>query len=95
MNRRTLIAAWAALCVAGLAATTVLDDSSTPDQRTGKPARAGCEERIADIEKRMAEREREEKKSGVFSLSAVQVDPEDVCSDAIRQHFEDARGNTP
>ncbi|MFD7298208.1 hypothetical protein ACFV9W_33400 [Streptomyces sp. NPDC059897] len=31
MNRRTLIAAWAALCVGGLAATSALNASPTPE----------------------------------------------------------------
>ncbi|MGD6747779.1 hypothetical protein ACOKM3_38755 [Streptomyces sp. BH106] len=91
MNRRTLIAAWAVLCVGGLAATSALNGSSASDTRTEKPARTDCDQRIADIEKWTAEREREEEKSGVISLSSIQVGTEDACHDAILDHFDDAR----
>ncbi|MFJ8950778.1 hypothetical protein ACIRO1_11780 [Streptomyces sp. NPDC102381] len=91
MNRRTLIAAWAVLCVGGLAATSALNGSSASDSTSGKPARTDCDERIADIEKWMAKREREEEKSGVISLSSIQVGTEDGCRDAIVDHFDDKR----
>ncbi|MFF3490321.1 hypothetical protein ACFYWS_03135 [Streptomyces sp. NPDC002795] len=90
-SRRAWIAAWAALCVAGLAATSALDDSSTPEQQTEKPAHADCDARIADLDKWMAAREQKEKESGVITLSSVQVDPEDECHDAIVDHLDDQR----
>ncbi|MET8468436.1 hypothetical protein ABZY90_05295 [Streptomyces sp. NPDC006422] len=96
-NRRAWIAVWAVMCVAGLAATSALNtSSSTPepsrDERLGSD---GCDRRIADLDQWVAERkqEREEegKGSGIVALSAVHVDDDDVCHDAITEHFDTKR----
>ncbi|MGW0683673.1 hypothetical protein ACWD2L_09980 [Streptomyces sp. NPDC002754] len=91
MNRRVLIAAWAVLCLGGLAATFALNAPSAPERQAEKPTHADCDARIAKLDKWMAAREKKEKESGVFALTSVQVDPEDVCHDAIADHLDDRR----
>lgn len=91
-DRRVWVAAWAVLCVAGLAATSALNaTSSTPEPSGDKPLSSDCDQRITDLEKWVAERKRERdaegKESGIVTLSAVHVDDEDVCHDAIAEHF--------
>lgn len=99
-NRRVWIAAWAALCVAGIAATSALNTTSSPPEPSrDRPLSADCDQRIADLDKWVAERkqeraeEREEegKESGIVALSAVHVDDDDVCHDAITEHFDTTR----
>lgn len=96
MNRRTLIAAWAVLCLGGLTATAALNASPTPGQHTGQkpekqPAHADCDARIAELDKWTAAREQKDKESGDITFSAVQVEPDDACHDAIVEHVDDRR----
>ncbi|MFI5658472.1 hypothetical protein [Streptomyces sp. NPDC051684] len=96
VNRRSLIAAWAVLCLGGLAATAALNASPTRERQTEprperQSAHADCDARIAKLDKWMAVREQEDKESGDATLSAVQVDPEDVCHDAVAEHLDARR----
>lgn len=89
MNRRTWIAGWAALCVAGFAATAAMNASSTPDPNPENPA---CAEYIAHIDELLlAKEDREGKEDGVLGFSRVQVGTQDDCSDELRNHVSGGR----
>ncbi|AIS02240.1 putative secreted protein [Streptomyces glaucescens] len=93
MSRRTLVAAWAVLCAAGVAATAALNASSAPDPQSGThegPVSAECAEYIADIEARLARAREAGTDDGVVALSRVSVDADD-CSDELREHFSGDR----
>lgn len=87
MSRRSWIAAWAMLCVVGLAATAGLNASSAPDPQPEKPVSAECAERIADIETQLAKARREDKGDGVLVFSQIQVGTENDCLDDLRNQF--------
>jgi predicted TPR repeat methyltransferase len=85
-SRRTWVAAWAVLCVLGVAATAGMNASSEPDPQPEKPVSAECAEYIADIETQLAKAKQEGKDDGVLAFSRSTVGADD-CSDEIREHF--------
>ncbi|MFF6916491.1 hypothetical protein [Streptomyces sp. NPDC012466] len=85
-SRRTWVAAWAVLCVLGVAATAGMNASSAPDPQPEKPVSAECAEYIADIETQLAKAKQEGKDDGVLAFSRSTVGADD-CSDEIREHF--------
>lgn len=87
MNRRTWVAAWAVLCLAGLAATARLNASSAPDPQPEKPVSAECAKYIADIEMRLAKARQESKGEGVLAFTRIQSGTDDHCQDDLRNHF--------
>ncbi|MFF9142608.1 hypothetical protein ACF09G_34185 [Streptomyces albogriseolus] len=90
MSRRTWVAVWVVLCVAGIAATAALNASPSPDPQPEKPVSAECAEYIADIEAQLAEARREGTDDGVLALTRTRVGADD-CSDEIRDHFSGDR----
>jgi hypothetical protein len=86
-SRRAWVVTWAVLCAAGLAVTFGLNASSEPDPQPEKPVSARCAELIADIEKQLAENERDGKKGGAVAFSRVRSAGEDDCHEALRDHF--------
>ncbi|WP_306323198.1 MULTISPECIES: hypothetical protein [unclassified Streptomyces] len=97
INRRTWIAAWAALCAAGLAATAALNSSSAQATHPEDPARAECAGAIADFEKQLAKtRQNDEGDEGaekVHTLTAVSIGTkgEGTCHDELVDHFKNHR----
>lgn len=91
MNRRTWMATWAVLCVAGLAATAALNASLAPDEQPEKSVSAECAQYIADIERQLAKAEQEGRKDGVVALSGLRISGEDDCDDEVRDHFGERR----
>ncbi|MEU1457186.1 hypothetical protein [Streptomyces avermitilis] len=89
MSGRRWVAAWAVLCLAGLAATAELNASSAPDPQPEKPVSAECAKYIADIEMRLAKAKQEGKGDGVLVFSRIQASTEDDCRDDLRNHFRD------
>ncbi|WP_431996972.1 hypothetical protein [Streptomyces fungicidicus] len=90
-SRRTWVAAWAVLCAAGLAATTGLNASPAPDPRPERPVSAECAEYVADIEKQLAEAEKEDGGDGVLAFSRVRVGTGDDCTEELRDHLRGDR----
>ncbi|WP_327188229.1 hypothetical protein [Streptomyces sp. NBC_01334] len=90
MSRRTWVAAWAVLCVAGVAATAALDAVPAPDPRPEKPVSAECAEYIADIEAQLAKAKVEGNDDGVLAFSRTRVGAHD-CHDALLDHFSGDR----
>ncbi|MEU1434442.1 hypothetical protein ACFYPA_00120 [Streptomyces sp. NPDC005775] len=86
-NNRAWVAAWAVLCVAGLAATAQLSASSAPAPQRKKPVSAEYSEYIAGIEIQLAQTEQEGKGDGVLTLSRVQAGTEDDCAEELHSHF--------
>lgn len=89
-SRRTWVAAWVVLCVAGIAATAALNASPAPDPQPEKPVSAECAEYIADIEAQLAKARREGTDDGVLALTRTRAGADD-CSDDMRDHFSDDR----
>ncbi|MGA5264833.1 hypothetical protein ACPCI0_32030 [Streptomyces griseoincarnatus] len=89
-SRRTWVAVWVVLCVAGSAATAALNDSPAPDLQPDKRVSAECAEYIADIEAQLAKVKREGTDDGVLALTRTRVGADD-CSDEIRDHFSGDR----
>ncbi|MGW7079899.1 hypothetical protein [Streptomyces sp. NPDC054866] len=87
MSRRMWVAAWAALCAAGIAATAELNSSSARGPQPKKPVSAECGEYIADIERQLAQAKQEGKEDGVLGFSRVRVGTKDDCGDELRDHF--------
>lgn len=58
-------------------------------QPENQPAHVDRDARIAELDTWVAAREKRDKESGDITLSAVQVDPEDACHDAIVEHLDD------
>ncbi|MFI1676072.1 hypothetical protein [Streptomyces sp. NPDC020607] len=99
-NRRTWIAAWAMLCAAGVAATAGLNASSAPDPSPEKPVSAQCTAYIADIERQLAEAEKQNEHEGkpegreeqVLAFSGIRnVGEDDDCGDALRSYLRGYR----
>ncbi|MEU1194190.1 hypothetical protein [Streptomyces sp. NPDC005859] len=90
MSRRMWGAAWAVLCVAGIAATAALNASPAPDPQPEKPVSAECAEDIANIETQLAKAKREGNGDGVLAFSRTRVGADD-CSDEILEHFSGDR----
>jgi hypothetical protein len=90
MSRHTWVAAWAVLCVAGVAATAALNASPAPDPHPEKPVSAECAEYIADVEAQLAEAKREGNDDGVLAFSRMRTGADD-CSDEILEHFSGDR----
>ncbi|MYR44675.1 hypothetical protein GTW67_22230 [Streptomyces sp. SID5910] len=89
MSRRRWIAAWVALCAAGLAVTAALNASSAPGPRSekrGQPVSAECAEYIADVERQLAEARKDGQDDGVLAFSRTRSGAED-CTDELRDHF--------
>lgn len=81
-------AAWAVLCVAGLATTAQLNASSAPDPQPEHPFSPQCATLIADIERQMAKTRKEEsEKRHVVAYSWVRTNTDDSCDDEIHDHF--------
>ncbi|MFD5141259.1 hypothetical protein ACFWMX_34355 [Streptomyces sp. NPDC058378] len=89
LSRRTRVAVWAGLCVAGLAATAGLNASSAPDPRPEKSVSVECAERIAEIEAQLSKAKHQSAGDGdgVLGFSRVAVGTQDDCRDEIRSHF--------
>lgn len=90
MSRRTWVAAWAVLCVAGIAATAALNAFPAPDPQPEKPVSAECAEYIADIEAQLAKAKVEGNDDGVLAFSRTRVGADD-CHDALLDHFSGDR----
>jgi hypothetical protein len=90
MSRRTWVAAWLVLCVAGIAATAALNAFPAPDRQPEKPVSAECAEYIAGIETQLAKAKREGNDDGVLSFTRTRVGADD-CSDEILDHFNGDR----
>ncbi|WP_328505132.1 hypothetical protein [Streptomyces sp. NBC_00391] len=90
MSRRTWVAAWVVLCVAGIAATAALNAFPEPDPQLEKPVSAECAEYIADIEAQLAKAKREGNDDGVLAFSRTRVGADD-CHDALLDHFSGDR----
>ncbi|MFD5164026.1 hypothetical protein ACFWMJ_39280 [Streptomyces hawaiiensis] len=90
MSRRTWVAAWVVLCVAGIAATAALNAFPAPDPQPDKPVSAECAAYIADIETQLAKAKREGNDDGVLSFTRTRAGAED-CSDEVLDHFSGAR----
>ncbi|MFF3350809.1 hypothetical protein [Streptomyces sp. NPDC002779] len=90
MSRRTWVAAWVVLCVAGIAATAALNAFPVPDPQPEKPVSAECAEYIADIEAQLAKAKVEGNEDGVLAFSRTRGGPDD-CSDDILDHFSGDR----
>jgi hypothetical protein len=90
MSRRTWVAAWVVLCVAGVAATAALNAFPGPDPQPEKPVSVECAEYIADIEAQLAKSKVEGNEDGVLAFSRTRVGADD-CSDAILDHFSGDR----
>ncbi|MEU0160359.1 hypothetical protein ABZ154_16350 [Streptomyces sp. NPDC006261] len=92
-GRRTWVAAWAALCVAGLAATAGLRATSAPDPRRERPVSAECREYTAHIEKLLREKaEQEGGDGGILAFPRDRfVGVAHDCGDEIRDHFRGDR----
>ncbi|MFM9589298.1 hypothetical protein ACKI1J_11740 [Streptomyces scabiei] len=86
MSRRTWVAAWAVLCVAGVAATTGLNASPAPDPKPEQPVSAECADYIATIEARLVKAETEGDDDGVLAFARTEAGADD-CSDAVLAHF--------
>jgi hypothetical protein len=84
------VAAWAVLCVAGIAATAALNAFPAPDPQPEKPVSAECAEYIADIETQLAKAKVEGNDGGVLAFSRTRVGADD-CSDEILDHFSGDR----
>ncbi|NEA95746.1 hypothetical protein G3I22_26210 [Actinospica acidiphila] len=89
-SRRTWVAVWVVLCVAGIAATDALNASPAPDPQPEKPVSAECAEYIADIEAQLTKVEREGTDNAVLALTRTRAGADD-CSDEIRDHFSGDR----
>lgn len=87
MSRRTWDAAWAVLCVAGIAATAALNAFPAPGPQPEKPVSA---EYIADIETQLAQAKREGNDDGVLAFTRTRVGADD-CSDEVLDHFSGDR----
>ncbi|MBX9363845.1 hypothetical protein [Streptomyces sp. WAC04114] len=90
MSRRTWVAAWVVLCVAGIAATAALNAFPAPAPQPEKPVSAECAAYIADIETQMAKAKREGNDDGVLAFTRTRADAED-CSDEVLDHFSGDR----
>ncbi|WP_216587375.1 hypothetical protein [Streptomyces brasiliscabiei] len=90
MSRRTWVAAWAVLCVAGIAATAALNAFPAPDPRPEKPVSVECAEYIADIEAQLAKARKKGNDDGVLAFARSRGRAED-CNDAILDHFNGDR----
>ncbi|MFD4021895.1 hypothetical protein ACFWRV_00010 [Streptomyces sp. NPDC058576] len=91
MNRRTWVAAWAALCAAGLVATAQLENSSAPGPPPEKPVSAECRKFIADIDTQLARAGQRGEEEGVLAFSRSRVDTGEGCHDALRAYFRSHR----
>ncbi|MFH9202112.1 hypothetical protein ACH4KO_31695 [Streptomyces anulatus] len=89
MGRRTWVAAWAVLCVAGLAATAGLKSASTPDPQPESPVSAECREFIASVKTQLDKAE-PEGGDGILAFSRGQVSTVD-CTDELRNLFRGER----
>ncbi|MFJ5779740.1 hypothetical protein [Streptomyces sp. NPDC093094] len=89
-RRRWVVAAWAVLCVAGFAATAALDAFPAPGAHSEEPVSVECAEYIRNVEKQLAEAEREGNDDGVVAFTRVRVGADD-CSDEVVDHFRDGR----
>lgn len=90
MGRRTWVAAWAVLCVAGLAATAGLKSASAPDPQPERPVSAECREFIAGIKKQLDKADREGGGDGIVAFSRGQASTVD-CTDELRNLFPGER----
>ncbi|MFD5347516.1 hypothetical protein ACFWJY_28100 [Streptomyces anulatus] len=89
MGRRTWVAAWAVLCVAGLAATAGLKSASAPDPPPERPVSAECREFITGVKKQLGQAE-EDGGDGILAFSRGQVSTVD-CADELRNLFRGER----
>ncbi|MFJ5780025.1 hypothetical protein [Streptomyces sp. NPDC093094] len=89
-RRRWVVAAWAVLCVAGIAATAALDAFPAPGAQPEEPVRVECAEYIRNIETQLAKAEREGNDDGVVAFTRVRVGADD-CSDEVVDHFSGDR----
>ncbi|QIJ60639.1 hypothetical protein [Streptomyces sp. JB150] len=93
-SRRTWVAAWAVLCVAGTAATAALNASPAPGPRPGtshEPVSAECAAYIAAVERELAKAaERTGEEGGVLAFTRVRTGAED-CDDELRDHLDGYR----
>ena len=90
MSRRTWVAAWAVLCVAGIATTAVLNAFPAPDPQPDEPVSAECAEYIADIETQLAKAKAKGNDDGVLAFTRTRAGADD-CSDEILDHFSGGR----
>jgi hypothetical protein len=90
MSCRTWVAAWAVLCVAGIAATAALNAFPAPGPQPEKPVSAECAEYIADIEAQLAKARTEGNDDGVLAFTRPRVGADD-CHDALLDHFSGDR----
>ncbi|MYY09852.1 hypothetical protein GT204_13245 [Streptomyces sp. SID4919] len=86
-NHRAWAAAWAVLCVAGLAATAQLNASSAPDPQPKKPVSAECSDYIADIERQVAQAKQAGESDGILAFSRSHAASGDDCDEELRNHF--------
>ncbi|MFD0039756.1 hypothetical protein ACFVIZ_19200 [Streptomyces anulatus] len=89
MGRRTWVAAWAVLCVAGLAATAGLKSASAPDPPPERPVSAECREFIARVKTQLDKAE-QDGDDGILAFSRGQVSTVD-CTDELRNLFRGER----
>ncbi|MFF9035361.1 hypothetical protein ACF090_07820 [Streptomyces sp. NPDC014892] len=90
MSRRVWVTAWAALCVAGIAATAALNASPAPGPQPEKPVSAECAEHIADVEAQLAKAKAEGNDDGVLAFTRTRVGADD-CHDALLDHLRGDR----
>lgn len=83
MGRRAWVAAWAVLCVAGLAATAGLKSAPAPDPQPERPVSAECREYIADIKTQLDKAEQQGGGDGILAFSRDQASTVD-CADELR-----------
>lgn len=86
MSRRTWVAAWAVLCVVGIAATTALNASGKSGEQPERPVGTECAEYISEIETQLDRAKAEGDDDGVIALSRTRVGADD-CHDEILDHF--------
>ncbi|MFJ4709192.1 hypothetical protein ACIP6I_30685 [Streptomyces anulatus] len=89
MGRRTWVAAWAVLCVAGLAATAGLRSAPAPDPQPARPVSAECREFIASVKTQLDEAE-QKGGDGILAFSRGRVSTVD-CADELRNLFRGER----
>ncbi|MCX4506465.1 hypothetical protein ACH4E9_18570 [Streptomyces anulatus] len=89
MGRRTWVAAWAVLCVAGLAATAGLKSASAPEPPPERPVSAECREFIARVKTQLDKAE-QKGGDGILAFSRGQVGTVD-CTDELRNLFRGER----
>ncbi|MGQ4715561.1 hypothetical protein ACUN22_17950 [Streptomyces anulatus] len=89
MGRRTWVAAWAVLCVAGLAATAGLKSASAPEPPPERPVSGECREFIAGVKTQLDKAE-QKGGDGILAFSRGRVSTVD-CRDELRNLFRGER----